>query len=225
VVVVAGVGIVAAIAAVGGEDGSGGTGADRGADRPRTVQPGAPGEPSRELSDDEAAAVEAPEHTPADTAFMQDMIVHHRQALDMAALVADRTERDELPVLAERITETQQTELDQIERWLTDRGEEVPEEDAAAGHDEHDDDQDHQGMPGMATAEQLDRLEQARGPAFDRLFLELMIAHHQGALTMVDDLRASGGGIEPAADRFARDVDADQNVEIARMQELLDTLP
>jgi uncharacterized protein (DUF305 family) len=177
------------------------------------VQPGAPGEPSRELGDDEAA-VEVPEHTALDTAFMQDMVVHHRQALAMTAMVADRTDRDDLPVLAERITETQETEIDQVERWLTDRGEDIPgdDEDHAA----------HEGMPGMATAAQLDRLEGASGPAFDRLFLDLMIAHHQGALTMVEQLYAAGGGLEPAADRFARDVEADQDVEILRMQELLD---
>ena len=195
----------------GGSGGSGGSG-----DRPRTVQPGAPGEASRELTDDEAAAVEAPEHTAADTAFMQDMIVHHQQALAMTALVDDRTRRDDLPVLAERITETHATEIAQMEQWRTDRGEDVPAEDT--------DHEAHGEMPGIATAEQLEALEEARGAAFDRLFLDLMIAHHQGALTMVADLREDGGGLEPATDRFARDTDADQTIEITRMQELLDTL-
>jgi uncharacterized protein (DUF305 family) len=210
-----GVGIVVAALAGGGpgEGDADDGGPDEGA---RTVQPGAPGEPSRELGDDEAP-VEVPEHSPTDTAFMQDMVVHHRQALTMTALVADRTERDDLPVLAERITETQETEIDQVERWLTDRGEDVP-------GDTDDDHAAHDRMPGMATADQLDRLEASRGAAFDRLFLDLMIAHHQGALTMVEQLYAAGGGLEPAADRFARDVEADQDVEILRMQELLDSL-
>jgi uncharacterized protein (DUF305 family) len=202
----------------GGDDGGSGDGAGAD-DGVRTVQPGAPGGPSRELSDDEAASVTAPEHTSADTAFMQHMIVHHRQALDMAALVDERTERDDLPVLAQRIIETQETEIAQIETWLTERDEEIPAEDAL-----ETDHEAHAGMPGMAAPEQLDELEAAEGEAFDRLFLDLMIAHHQGALTMVVELREDGGGVEPAADRFARDVDADQNIEITRMQELLATL-
>jgi uncharacterized protein (DUF305 family) len=218
VVLAVGVGIVVARAGGGGSDGTdGGDAGDRRDDRARTVQPGAPGEPSRELGDDEAPA-EVPEHTAIDTAFMQDMVVHHRQALAMTALVADRTDRDDLPLLAERITETQETEIDQVEQWLTDRGEDVPGDDSGGEHAAH------QGMPGMATDAQLDRLEASSGPAFDRLFLDLMIAHHQGALTMVEQLYATGGGLEPAADRFARDVEADQDVEILRMQELLDSL-
>jgi uncharacterized protein (DUF305 family) len=216
VVLAAGTGIVvAALAGDGVGDADGGSG-DDGA---RTVQPGAPGEPSRELDDE--APVELPEHTALDTAFMQDMVVHHRQALVMTALVADRTRRDDLPVLAERITETQETEIDQIERWLTDRSEDLPDDD---GSDDDGDHAAHDQMPGMATADQLDRLEASSGPAFDRLFLDLMIAHHQGALTMVEQLYAAGGGLEPAADRFARDVEADQDVEILRMQELLELL-
>jgi uncharacterized protein (DUF305 family) len=213
-----GVGIVVA-ALAGGGPGEGEADGGSGDDGARTVQPGAPGEPSRELGDDEAP-VEVPEHSPTDTAFMQDMVVHHRQAMAMTALVADRTERDDLPVLAERITETQETEIDQVERWLTDRGEDVPDSDG----DSDDDHAAHDRMPGMATADQLDRLEASSGPAFDRLFLDLMIAHHQGALTMVEQLYAAGGGLEPAADRFARDVEADQDVEILRMQELLDSI-
>jgi uncharacterized protein (DUF305 family) len=209
VVAIAGTGIVAGVLAAGGSEGDGDS------DGVRTVQPGAPGEDGRELSDEDAAALGSPEHTPADTVFMQSMIVHHEQALQMAALVDERTERDDLPLLAERITESQEAEIEQIEQWLTDRGEEVPD---GPGHEPHE------PMPGMATADQLDRLERARGATFDGLFLDLMIAHHQGALVMVDDLYAAGGGIEPAADRFARDVGADQSIEIERMQELLASL-
>lgn len=189
-----------------------GRGDDGGDDDVRTVQPGAPGEQGRELTDDEAAAIGAPGHTAADTAFMQAMIAHHQQALDMAGLVAGRTGRDDLPLLAERIIESQEAEIELIEEWLTDRDEEVPDD---ADHGEHE------GMPGMATAAQLDELEAADGAAFDRLFLELMIAHHQGAVTMVTDLYADGGGLEPAADGLARGIEADQNIEIGRMQELL----
>lgn len=206
---------VAGVALAGGSDGDS---ADEPSDDARTVQPGAPGEDSRELSDDEAAAVGAPEHTPVDTAFVQDMIVHHSQALEMAALVADRTERTDLPVLAERISVSQEAEIERLEQWLTERDESVPDDAARGDHARHG------GMPGMASPADLDRLAQAQGAAFDRLFLELMIAHHGGALTMVDDLYAAGGGLEPAADGIAREIRVDQEVEIGRMQELLQSL-
>jgi uncharacterized protein (DUF305 family) len=203
-------GLAAGVVIAGGSDGD----ADDGGGV-RTVQPGAPGEDGRELSDDELAALDAPQHAAADTAFMQAMLAHHQQALDMAALVAERSPRDDLPLLAERITVSQEAEIEQIEEWLTARSEEVPDE---AGH-EHDD-----PVPGMATPEQLAQLEAAQGAAFDRLFLDLMIAHHQGALAMVDELYRAGGGLEPAADALAREVEASQGIEILRMQELLDSL-
>jgi uncharacterized protein (DUF305 family) len=184
------------------------------ADAPRIVQPGAPGEEGRELSEDDADIVDPPEHTPADTRFMQGMIAHHQQALDMTALVEERTVSEDLPLLAERIAISQDDEIAQMERWLAERGEEV----AAADHEEHE------LMPGMLTDDQLRQLDQASGASFDRLFLERMIAHHQGALQMVDDLYGAGGGLEPAADRFAREVAADQSIEIRRMEELLGSL-
>jgi uncharacterized protein (DUF305 family) len=214
VVVVAGAALAAGVVlAGGGGDGEGGSSSDRA----RTVQPGAPGEQPDVLTDEEAADVDAPEATAADTTFMQDMVVHHRQALDMAALVEDRTDREDLHVLAERITLSQEAEIELLTGWLTDRGEDVP----AEGEDhEH-----HGSMPGMATADQLDALEAARDADFDRTFLELMIAHNQGAVTMVQDLYEAGGGLETEADRVARSIDSDQTIEIGRMQDLLDALP
>lgn len=203
-------GAVALGACSGDDDGDGGDGDDG----PRTVQPGAPGEEGRELTDEEAAAVEPPGHTAVDTAFVQDMIAHHRQALAMTALVDGRTDSDDLPLLAERQDVSQEDEVERLTAWLTDRGEDVP---AADAH------HDHASMPGMATSEQLAQLEAAEGPAFDRLFLELMITHHQGAITMVADLYEAGGGLEPAVDGFAREIEADQAIEIDRMQELLAT--
>ena len=128
-----------------GACGGGGDGDDGADDGPRTVQPGAPGEEGRELSDEEAAAIDVPAHTPADTAFVQGMIAHHQQALAMAALVEARTGRDDLPVLAERVRVSQEDEIGRLETWLTDRGEDVP---AADAHRHHD------PMPGMATPEQ-----------------------------------------------------------------------
>ena len=215
VLAAAAVGVVAAAALVGATVVAGGSDDDgageSASDDVRTVQPGAPGEDGRALTDEDVADLGTPGHTAADTEFMQGMLVHHGQALAMTALVDDRTDSEDVPLLAERITVSQEAEIAIVEQWLTDRGEEVPE---AAAHAEHE------RMAGMATPEQLARLEAARGPAFDALFLELMIAHHQGALTMVDELYTAGGGVEPAADAFAREVEADQAIEIARMTDM-----
>jgi uncharacterized protein (DUF305 family) len=176
----------------------------------RVVQPGAPGQPGRTLSADELASISPPRHTTADTLFMQRMIRHHAQALEMTALVADRTSSRDVSLLAQRIEASQREEIAQMQRWLTERGEST-----------HVDHAGHDLMPGMLTDEQLDQLEKARGPEFDRLFLEFMIRHHEGALAMVQELYAAGGGVEPASDRFAREVNADQNIEISRMRHML----
>jgi len=180
----------------------------------RIVQPGAPGQAGRTLSPGDVATIEPPAHNAADTLFMQQMIPHHAQALEMTALVDGRTGNTDLSLLAERIEASQLTEIDQMEAWLTERQEEVP-----AGHDHHSGQPEL--MPGMLTDDQLAQLTAARGAEFDRLFLEFMIRHHQGALVMVQQLYAAGGGIEPASDRFAREVTADQNIEIRRMETML----
>ena len=191
---------------------------------PRIVQPGAPGEPNRVLTPSEAAALTSPpEHTEADVRFMQGMIAHHAQALEMTALIADRTSRDGLPVFAERMDISQTDEIEQMKRWLEERGEEVP--DLDEGH-EHGDHSDHGGvsgerMPGMLTEEEMAQLEAASGEEFDRLFLQYMIRHHEGALTMVAELFEQNGGQEPEAYRLASHIDSDQRIEIARMQQML----
>ncbi len=183
----------------------------------RVVQPGAPGQPGRTLSNEDLASLAPPRFTNADTLFMQRMILHHGQALEMSALVKGRNASPDLPPLAARIEVSQRDEIAQMRRWLAERGQAGP---ASPGsHTEHRD------MPGMLTPAELGRLGQARGGAFDRLFLESMIRHHEGALAMVRELYAAGGGVESASDRFAREVDADQNIEIARMRQLLATLP
>ena len=181
---------------------------------PRVVQPGAPGQSGRTLSPEELANLSPPAHTAADTLFMQRMIPHHAQALEMTALVAGRTQSQDLPLLAERIEVSQKDEIAQMERWLSDRG--VPIPTPHANHPGHD-----TLMPGMLNDEQLAQLESAKGAEFNRLFLQLMIRHHQGALVMVQQLYTAGGGLEPASDRFAREVNADQTIEINRMQDLL----
>ena len=149
---------------------------------------------------------------------MQGMIAHHAQALAMTRLVRTRTTAADLRTLAERIDRSQRDEIDLMARWLSARGQPVPDTThLAAGHD----DPAHR-MPGMLTPEQMRALEESRGGAFDRIFLELMIQHHQGALTMVQQLLSRpGGGQDPEAYRFASDVDADQRAEIARMRSLL----
>jgi uncharacterized protein (DUF305 family) len=187
-------------------------------DGPRVVQPGAPGESGRTLSPEELANLTAPAHNAADVEFFDRMIPHHAQALEMTALVAGRTTNNDLRLLAERIELSQEEEIARMREWLTVRGLPVPEPHANhAGHD--------QLMPGMLNDEQLRQLEQARGGEFDRLFLEFMIYHHQGAITMANELYARGGGLEPESDRFAREVIADQSIEISRMQQMLAQLP
>jgi uncharacterized protein (DUF305 family) len=183
---------------------------------PRVVQPGAPGQSGRTLSDDDLSSLAPPRHNTSDTRFMQRMIHHHAQALEMTALVDERTNSADVPRLAGRIEVSQRDEIAQMERWLADRGEAHP-----GGHATHG-----QGelMPGMLDEAGFRRLRAARGVAFDRLFLESMIRHHEGALAMVTELYNSGGGFEPACDRFAREVNADQTIEIARMREMLTAL-
>jgi uncharacterized protein (DUF305 family) len=146
---------------------------------------------------------------------MQGMIGHHTQALEMVALVPSRTSRDEMRLLARRIEVSQADEIKMMEEWLKQRGQPLP--DPHAHH--------AQGavlMPGMLTTDEMGRLAAATGEPFDRLFLEFMIKHHQGALVMVQDLFASkGAGQEADIFAFASDVDADQRMEIDRMRAML----
>ncbi|MGH2383373.1 MAG: DUF305 domain-containing protein [Candidatus Limnocylindria bacterium] len=185
-----------------------------GTSAPRIVQPGAPGEPSRELTEDELREIEAPPYNAADVRFMEGMIPHHAQALEMTALVPDRRRRGDLALFARRIEVSQEGEIELMQEWLAARGEDVPAIDS---------DHAHEGelMPGMLTEQQFARLSAAAGAQFDRLFLELMTQHHKGALVMVEELRAGGGGLEPESSTFAAHVEADQGIEISRMREML----
>ncbi len=153
-------------------------------------------------------------YTEADVRFMHGMITHHGQALAMTDLVSARTESEAMRRLARRIEVSQKDEIAVMKRWLEARGETAP-----TVH--------HHGplMPGMLTEEELARLADATGAEFDRLFLEFMIRHHEGALVMVMDLFSPGGGEEAEIFQFASHVDADQRAEIARMGKLLSTLP
>jgi uncharacterized protein (DUF305 family) len=154
-------------------------------------------------------------YTAADVRFMQGMIAHHGQAVLMTSLVPGRTTRNDLRLIAQRIDVSQQDEIVMMQGWLRARGEEVPAADAGHHH--------HGGpMPGMLTPEEIARLTAASGAEFDRLFLEGMIRHHEGALTMVAELFGTpGAGQESQIYQFASDVDADQRAEIARMRGVL----
>ena len=184
---------------------------------PRTVQAGAPGEASRVLDADEVASLGAPSHHPADVRFMQGMIPHHAQAVEMVALMPGRTENPRLQSLGQRIEISQIDEIALMARWLEDRGEAVP--GGRMGHGS----MDGGLMPGMLTPAEMEELAAATGLEFDRLFLQFMISHHEGALVMVQELFATpGAGQETFANKFAGDVDADQTMEILSMQQMLD---
>jgi uncharacterized protein (DUF305 family) len=194
----------------------------------RTVQPGAPGEKTRVVDGGEAATQVQLEHSPTDVRFMQGMIHHHRQALEMTALVPDRSARADVQTLARRIEASQDSEIALMVRWLEKRGEEVlpgydDDHQHHAGHHHHHHHDHHPAlMPGMLTPEQMAKLAGKSGEEFDRLFLEFMIFHHEGALIMVDELFSSeGGGQEPTIFDFASHVDSDQRIEIARMRSML----
>lgn len=180
------------------------------------VQPGAPGESSRVITPSAAADLSHVSYTPADVRFMQGMIAHHAQAVDMVDLIDSRTARDEIRMLGRRIAASQVDEIAMMQDWLKSRSQPAPETHTHEGHD-------IALMPGMLTGEEMARLAAARGPDFDRLFLEGMIKHHGGALTMVEQLFSTpGAGQEVEVFTFASDVDADQRIEIDRMAAMLD---
>ena len=183
------------------------------------IQPGPPGEPVRQLTADEAIEIADTSFSPADVQFMQDMIPHHHQALEMAALVAERTNRPELIDVAGRINASQGDEIEFMQQWLRDRGQHVP--DPTAHHAMHT----SHTMAGMASPEQMAELAASKSVAFDRLFLELMIPHHEGAVTMVDELLDQpGSAYDPVLFEFTSDIVNDQTAEIERMNALLVSL-
>jgi uncharacterized protein (DUF305 family) len=147
---------------------------------------------------------------------MQGMIHHHAQALDMTALVPDHSNRDNMKKLALRIQLSQEDEIGMMQKWLKARGKDAPDVHAHHMHGAT-------LMPGMLTGAEMDRLSKAKGSEFDRLFLEGMIQHHGGALTMVHDLMATPGAAQ-ASDIFAftADILADQQAEINRMGSMLE---
>lgn len=191
--------------------------------RPVVVQPGAPGAPSKTLPASTRATL--PPRSPADVEFMQGMIMHHAQAVEMTALIPSHTENKDVRSLGAKISSSQSDEIRFMRRWLAARGKpismtmpgmpgmDMPGEPLAR-------------MPGMLTPEQMTALRNAKGREFDRLFLKGMIQHHNGALIMVKDLfDTAGAGQDAELFNFATDADNTQRAEMRIMQSMLDKKP
>ena len=194
---------------------------------PPIFNPGAPGAPSRVISATEAVELSRSSFTADDVAFMQHMIVHHGQAVEMVELLQTRGAHPTVRRLGQRIALSQEAEMALMRDWLTDRGQplEMPGMDhsAHAGHAMPP--SETPVMAGMLSPAQMQALAAANGPAFDRLFLEGMIRHHQGALDMVDALMTRPGAAEDTMlSDFITSVVGDQSAEILRMQSLLSDL-
>jgi uncharacterized protein (DUF305 family) len=196
------------------------------------VRPGAPGEPTKQLPADTRSNL--PANSKKDFEFMQGMIIHHAQAVEMTALIAERTTNKEVRLLGAKISQSQADEMHFMKRWLTVRGESTEME--MGGGDSHNAHSAHSGhgapkaathqMPGMLTPEQMSALKDAKSAEFDRLFLAGMIQHHEGALVMVKDLFDSPGtGQDAELFNFASDVDSGQRAEIYIMRTLLGEKP
>jgi uncharacterized protein (DUF305 family) len=193
---------------------------------PVVVQPGAPGQPTRTLAPSARAAL--PPLSPADVRFMQGMIMHHAQAVEMTALIESHTTTKDLRLLAARISHSQSEEIKFMKRWLEARGEPTrepisPAMPAMPVMDTSSHSMVMPGlMPGMLTKKQMEALKKAKGKEFDRLFLTGMIQHHSGALIMVKDLfDTAGAGQDAELFSFATDVDSGQRAEIRIMQTML----
>ncbi|HKO97381.1 MAG TPA: DUF305 domain-containing protein [Pyrinomonadaceae bacterium] len=204
----------------------------RGKNGPVVVQPGSPGQPTRTLPTSTRATLPLP--SPADVQFMQHMIMHHAQAVEMTSLIESHTQNKELRTLGERISRSQSDEMKFMKRWLAARGKPTS---MAISHGSHgsqasqvhemdglDKTDGHMLMPGMLTAKQMQELRKAKDKQFDRLFLSGMIQHHNGALVMVEDLfNTPGAGEDAEVFSFVTDVDSGQRAEIRVMQKMLET--
>jgi len=187
--------------------------------KPVVVQPGAPGMPSKTLPSSTKGTL--PPQSAADVEFMKGMILHHAQAVEMTAMIQTHTENKELRSLGARISSSQTDEIKFMRRWLAARGQSIPKPTPSmAGMDMSN---GQMGlMPGMLTPEQMDALRNAKGTAFDELFLKGMIQHHGGALTMVKDLfDTAGAGQDAELFDFATDADNTQRAEIHIMESML----
>jgi uncharacterized protein (DUF305 family) len=208
---------VFAVLALGGCDSGSGSddaetsGASRAKPGPSVILPGKPGKAAKTLSAEEASKAAKDQDVPnaADFGYVQKMIVHHQQALTMTKLVPQRAASGTVKRLAERISAAQRPEIESMESWLETNGGEQ-------AHGDHG--QGHASMPGMASEKQLQGLRAAEGEEFDRLFLKLMIAHHEGAITMAGDVLTEGNNV--MVEQMANDVAAQQSAEIERMRKM-----
>jgi len=174
------------------------------------LQPGAPGQQTKTINTAQATDLSKVGATAADIKFMQGMIGHHAQAVEMVALINDRTANPDMKKLGLRIQVSQEDEMNMMRKYLADHGAAIP-----GPHAHHE---PGGMMPGMLTPEEMQALADAKGVEFDRLFLMGMIKHHGGALSMVDELfKTPGAGQEGGIFAFASDVEADQRMEIERM--------
>jgi uncharacterized protein (DUF305 family) len=191
--------------------------------KPVVVQPGAPGKPSKTLPASTRATL--PPRSQANVEFMQGMIMHHSQAIEMTALIASHTENKDLRLLGARISSSQSSEIKFMQRWLAARGEPL----SMPMPEMPNMDMPHEKMalmPGMLTPEQMEAVRKAKGAEFDRLFLSGMIQHHNGALIMVKDLfDTAGAGQDADLFNFATDADNTQRAEIRIMQTMLEKEP
>ena len=186
------------------------------------VQPGAPGQPSRILSE---SIARTPPKAPsrADVEFMQGMIMHHSQAVDMVALLRTRGKSPALKAFGEKISISQTDEIRFMKQWLESHGEPTTMRMDHSHMSAAEMKSMNMLMPGMLTPEQMKALAKARGAQFDHLFLTGMIQHHGGALTMVDDLfKTPGAGQDPVLFDFATDVDNTQTAEIRIMRGMIE---
>ena len=184
-------------------------------DPPPLVQPGAPGQETRTITPSQSTDQSGVQFTEADVRFMQGMIGHHQQALEMSALVNERTSSEAMRKLSQRIQISQDDEISMMQSWLRARGQELPNPHAHHVHGAT-------LMPGMLTQDEMARLAAATGAEFDRLFLEGMIKHHMGALVMVEELfKTPRAGQDGEIYAFASEVDSDQRMEIERMGAML----
>ena len=185
------------------------------------LQPGSPGQPNASLKGSAALPKPRAEVLEADVRFMQDMIVHHAQAIVMVSLVQDRLADTQVKALAARISDEQRPEIDAMAKWLQGNGKRVPpqatnpEYGAGAAHG-------HDGMPGMATRAQLAQLAEATGKEADTLWLRLMTAHHEGALAMV--VQQHRDGTDDVVTQLGDEIHVTQSVQIGYMREMLDRL-
>lgn len=187
------------------------------------VQPGAPGEASKVVGAEQARDLSKVGATPADVKFMQGMIHHHAQAIDMTELLKTRSVSEDMKKLALRIQVSQRDEIKMMQSWLKTHGQEAPDPHAMHMPGMVMPGMDHGPMmAGMLTPEEMTRLAGLKGVEFDRFFLEGMIRHHGGAITMVKELFASPGAAQDSTIyAFASDVVADQQMEIDRMSRML----